>query len=139
MPKVKGSTIFLEVEDKNSPGTYIVCAGQENMDIDRTRAVNDTTTKDSYAAGFKEYEADLADWKVSLDGAIELNDQGFDKLDDAFMNGDEINVRVKRINGKQYTGKGIITSFPISAPREHAKYKIEIQGTGPLVKAQDQA
>lgn len=137
MAKVKGSAIFLELEDELLPGTYIICAGQDNVDVDRTRAVNDTTTKDSYVDGFKEYESDLADWKVSLDGAIEIGDAGFDKLDDAYLAGDEINVRVAKVNGKNYTGKGIITSFPLSAPKEHAKYKIEIQGTGKLTKAAD--
>ena len=134
MPKVKGSLILLEVED--APGTYYTCAGQDNLDLDRSLTTTDTTTKDSYSHGFKEYEAELLDWKVKLDGAIELNDQGFDKLDDAFMNREEISVKIINVNGKQYTGKGIITSFPISAPKENAKYTIEIQGTGPLTKTE---
>ena len=56
----------------------------------------------------------------------------FDQLEQAFYNGDSIDVKITD-GSREYSGTGLITRFPVSAAYNDAYiYNITILGTGAL-------
>ncbi|MEB1809027.1 MAG: phage major tail protein, TP901-1 family [Bacillaceae bacterium] len=110
-----------------------VLAGQRNATLNRSAEALDATSKDS--EGWKENEQGLKEWSVATDGLLVDGDTAFQALEEAYMNGTAVDVSVALPSGNEYSGKAIITDFPINAPyTDKVTYNVTFQGTGKLEK-----
>ncbi len=122
----KGVDFIIKVGNK-------VLGGQRGATLNRSAEVIDTTTKNS--AGWKENEASYKEWSIVSDGLLIENDEAFQALENAYMNGDKVVVELSTAAGNKYTGDAYITDFPIEAPYDDsATYSVTLQGTGALNK-----
>lgn len=108
--------------------------GQQGAALDRSSDSADTTTKDS--ANWAEAELTIRHWSLDADGLLPTDDEGYDALEDAWMNNEKLLIKLTTANGKKFQGMALITSFPIDAPYDDmAKYSLTFQGSGPLTHA----
>ena len=71
-------------------------------------------------------------WSLNCNGMFIKNKESFDQLEQAFYNGDSIDVKITD-GSREYSGTGLITRFPVSAAYNDAYiYNITILGTGAL-------
>ena len=131
MAHSKGMDFIVSVK---SGGGFVAVAGQRSVSLERNMETMETTTKDSN--GYKEFVSGLKDWSISADGVIINSDAGFNALEEAYVSGEEVEIQISTGSSSNYTGKAIITSFPIEAPYDDlATYSLSFQGTGALTKA----
>ena len=90
----------------------VAVAGQENAILHRAVAPIDITNK--IDASWKESVGGLKSWSVSCSGSYVKNADSLIKLEEAFMNNQEIEVKIIMDN-YHYTGKALIVDFPLSA------------------------
>ena len=123
---IKGRGVIIEVE---KDGEFVKVAGQQGGSLARDVETVDISSKDSE---FNEYELGQMEWSVSLDGLVKLEDAGFEYLEEAFMNKQEVKVQFL-VGTKTYSGMCRITSLPLEFGYEDmTTYSCELQGTGTL-------
>lgn len=136
MSKVKGSkckVFVVPVEELESANPKIL-GGQRDATLNRSAETMDSTAKDS-EGGWKENEAGFKEWSVDAGGLLIESDEAYDLIEEKFEAGEKIGVIVLMQNGKKYTGKAVITDFPIDMPYEDlASYSTAFTGSGPLNK-----
>lgn len=117
---------------------FIPAAGQTETSIKRSAEAVDITTKDSN--GWEEAEAGIKSWETSTDGLVVIDENnGYEIIEDAYMAGEKITIKVSRKastqngKGKIYTGKCIITGLDDKfGQKDKVSYSISLKGTGPL-------
>jgi len=126
----RGLNVLISVKEG---GTYHALAGQRGANLNRSTETLDVSNK--VTQGWKEFITGSKEWSMECDGILMANDTAFAKLEDYFLNGDEVDVKIGDDTGWGYEGKAIITDFPIEAPYDDAlSYKLTLQGTGSLNK-----
>ena len=113
----------------------IVVAGQENVKINRSVVPIDITN--NLNSEWKESISGLKSWSINSGGCYVKNSQSLTMLENAFLNNEEITVKI--IMGKKYyEGQALITNFPLSAVfNVQFKYTISLLGTGELRLIED--
>lgn len=105
-------------------------AGQQNASLTRSVAPIDITNKIN--GSWEESLPGLKNWKVSCGGTYVKNAESYKALESAFMNNEELTVKVMMDN-QCYIGQALITSFPLNAVfNSQFKYTLQLLGTGEL-------
>lgn len=126
----KGVDVLLYLP--GTPDTPI--AGQRNATLSLSSDTIDTTAKDT--GDWRTFLAGLKSWTLSCDGIYTTSDSGILALENAFMNGTVINVKLAKGTEWSATGQAIITSLDYDASLEDAMtISIEMQGTGAITIA----
>ncbi len=108
-------------------------AGQQGGSLSRSSESVEVTTKDTQ--GWKAFVSSFKEWSIEADGLVVDSDAGYQDLEDAFNAGTEVDVELVTGGATKYTGKAIITDFPIEFPYDsEVTYNVTLQGTGPLTK-----
>lgn len=131
---VRGVAVLIEVQDVTT-GTFTKVAAQRGGTLNRSADTLDASSKEDY--GWANNEAGIKSWSIDCDGLFVENNQGFDDLNAAWVNGDCVRVRVRFPSGLTYVGNAIITDFPIEFPYDDAvTYSVTFEGKGALVASQ---
>lgn len=121
----RGLDIILTIDNK-------VVGGQRNATLNREAEVIDITNKVS--GGWTENMTSVKSWSIEGDGIFVVDDAALDAIETAFLNGAWVQVKVAD-DAWGYTGRGVITDFPIEANYDDAAtYSITITGSGALEK-----
>ena len=108
----------------------IAVAGQEGATLNRAMSPIDITNK--ITGSWKESLGGLKSWSVACNGSYVKNANSLMQLEQAFMNNDEIDIKLI-LNTIHYKGKALITDFPLNAVyNDQFKYNITLLGTGEL-------
>jgi TP901-1 family phage major tail protein len=125
--KVAGVDILVKV---GTPS--VVVGGQSGCTINRSMDVIETTDKTSN--GWVTKIAGIKEWSVDMDAFMVVGDAGYTALANAFKNGTELDVETE-IAGVTYSGKALITDFPLEAPADDAvTFSASLEGTGELLE-----
>ena len=137
MGQVKGIDFLIHVNTGTEElPTFKKVGGQRGATLNRSAETLDTTSKDS--EGFKEFESAFKEWSIEADGLLVDGDLGFKALEDAFMAGKKVQVRVATPSGAKYTGMAVITDLPLEMPYDDmATYSVTLQGSGVLAKTEE--
>ena len=119
------SGIDIVVKVDNKP-----IAGQLNATLNRSMAPIDITNKIN--GDWKESLGGTHTWRIRCNGMYVINAEALQKMEDAFMSNEEVDVSVK-FSGKNYFGRALITDFPVSSQyNAQFKYDVSLLGTGEL-------
>lgn len=134
MPAVTGVAFLIQVNmGTGDIENWVSVAGQRNATLNRDADEADMTNKMS--EGWYEGAPTYKNWSIDFDGLVMEEDASYQYLEEAYLNGDILQVQLITPAGNKYTGKGYLTSFPIDAPYDDAAtYSGTIQGTGALTK-----
>ena len=109
-----------------------VVGGQRNATLNREAETIDITNKVS--GGWTESMTSVKSWSIEGTGIFVVDDDALDAIETAFLNGSWVTVQVAD-DSWGYTGRGVITDFPIEANYDDAAtYTITITGSGALTK-----
>lgn len=110
-----------------------ILGGQRSATLNRSADTIDVTNKES--EGWQENLAGLKNWGIDTDGLVVENSEAYDYLEECFMESKEVDAYLTTPMGKKYTGKAIITDFPLEAPYDDAAtYSVTFTGSGKLEK-----
>lgn len=134
MAFVKGKAFVIEVNTGTDQApVWTRVAGQKGGNIKISRDTIETTNKDSGDA--KEFDTSHYEWTMETDGLLQFNDTGFEKLEDAMLNGYTVKVRFISVSNLRYEGMAIVTEFSLEAGSEGmVNAQISLKGTGPLTR-----
>ena len=108
----------------------IPLGGQQNASLIRQTAAIDITNKIN--GEWTENLAGTKYWSVQCNGLYVIDDKGFEKLEEAFMNNTKISVLIS-IGQKKYEGEALLIDFPLAAVfNKEFKYNLRLMGTGAL-------
>ena len=109
----------------------VVIAGQKEASINMNTSTVDTTTKTT-ATGWASNTAEMNDWSIDCGGLIDLEDNGYKMLKDAWRNKKHVIVQYGTEDAYE-EGEACITSISESAPmNDRCTYSASFTGTGPL-------
>jgi TP901-1 family phage major tail protein len=132
MPKIAGVDVLLYASTDGGT-TKNVVGGQSGATLNRETNVIEVTSKES---GWSENLAGIKSWSIECEGYVVVSDSAYDALETSWENGDEIDVEIVVPSGNTYSGKAIISEFPLEAPQDDAMtFSITLQGTGALNKS----
>lgn len=118
-----GIDIVLMIDDKP-------VAGQQNAQLLQSMNPIDITNKIN--GDWKESLAGVRSWKVICGGMYVVNATSLKRIEEAFMNNEEITASIT-FNGQNYFGRVLITDFPLSSIYNgQFKYSISLLGIGEL-------
>lgn len=127
--KISGMKVKLFIMDE---ATGKVLAGQRSATLNRSAETIDATSKDS-EGNWKESMPGFKEWSIDADGTFVESDEAYAILEDAFINGENVNVYLEFPSGRKHTGNATITDFPIEAPYDDVvSYSVSLQGSGAL-------
>lgn len=130
---VRGTTVLIEVQD--AAGVWSKVAAQRGGTLNRSAETLDTTNKEGY--GWADSEQGQKSWSIDCDGLFVEDNEGFQALNAAWVNGDCVRVRVHFPSGLTYVGQAILTDFPIDLPYDDAvTYSLTFNGKGALEEQQ---
>lgn len=135
-PSVSNATVGKDFLLSVNTGTVAVpvwtlVGGQRSASLSRT--ADEIDVSDKTTQGWKSAKAGLRSWSIDLDGTVILSDTGLAALEQAFMTGVEINVRLLYPDGSEQTGWGSVTEFSIESPHDgEATVSGTISGNGAL-------
>lgn len=105
-------------------------AGQQSANLSQTVQVVDISNK--ILCDWTKSISSTKSWSVNCSGLVIKNQESFDILENAFFNGTELDLLMSD-NEKTFSGKAIISSFPIDIKYDNAlTYKIDFKGNGGL-------
>ena len=111
-----------------------VVGGQRGATLNRGSETLDVSNKATGGA-WKEFIQGAKEWSIDCDGILVADDLGFKALEEAYLAGNTVEIKIGDDAGWGYQGSAIITDFPIEAPYDDAlSYSITFQGTGALSK-----
>ena len=111
-----------------------ILGGQRSATLNRSADTIDVTNKES--EGWQENLAGLKNWGLDTDGLVVENSEAYTYLEECFMESKEVDAYLTTPMGKKYTGKAIITDFPLEAPYDDAAtYSVTFTGSGKLEKS----
>lgn len=112
-----------------------VVGGQRGATLNRGAETLDVSNKATGGA-WKEFIAGAKEWSIDCDGILVDGDEAFATLEEKFLSGEIVKVKIGDDTGWGYQGDAIITDFPVEAPYDDAlAYSMTFQGTGALAKA----
>lgn len=108
----------------------IPVAGQQNASLIRAMSPINITNK--IDGSWQEHLSGSKNWKLSCGGIYVKNADSYQALENAFMNNEEIAVKILMDN-HTYVGQALITNFPLNAMfNKQFKYSLQLLGTGEL-------
>jgi TP901-1 family phage major tail protein len=111
--------------------TWTLIGGQRSASLSRSADEIDVSNKTN--DGWKATKAGLRSWSIDLDGLVLLRDTGLAALEQAFMDGAEVNVQLLYPDATAQTGWGSLTDFSMESPHDgEATIKGTISGNGAL-------
>lgn len=131
----KGIDILVSVNTGTAQApVWAVVGGQRGATLNRSSEAIDVTNK--VTGSWKKSIAGFKEWSVDCDGLLVADDAGFEALETAFMSGGEVEIKIAEGEVLKYSGKAIITDFPIEAPYDDvATYSVAFTGSGELLQA----
>ncbi|MED4619451.1 phage major tail protein, TP901-1 family [Priestia megaterium] len=132
--KVAGVDVLLKIKDTS--GVDTILGGQTGCTLNREADTIDVTDKTS--GGFKSSLAGLISWSVDADGFVVLGDSAFEKIEEAFLNRQVVEVEIRvgasdDTNGVTYTGSGYLVDLPLEFSQDDAvTYSLSIEGASAL-------
>ena len=127
----RGLNVIISVK---KGGEFKVVGGQRNATLNRGSETLDVSNKATGGA-WKEFIAGAKEWSVDGDGILIDGDEAFGLLEDAYLSGALVEVKIGDDSGWGFQGNAIITDFPVEAPYDDAlSYSMTLQGTGALSK-----
>lgn len=133
MAKISGMKVKVYLKDSASG---IVLGGQRNATLNRSAESIDATSKDTEGY-WKESIQGFKEWSIDADGAYVTDDAAYAKLEEAFLNSENVDVYIQFPSGTKYEGNATITDFPIEAPYDDlVTYSLTLQGNGALKKVE---
>lgn len=124
----RGIDVVLYIND-------IAIAGQQQASLSRSASPIDITNKinNDWSVSI----GGIKNWNIQCNGTYVKNTESLKMLEQAFMNNEEITVKII-LSGRHYEGKALITSFPLSAIfNTQFKYTLSLLGTGELKLIED--
>lgn len=119
-----GNLVLIKIDD-------VVVAGQKDASINMNTSTVDTTTKTT-ATGWASNTAEMNDWSIDCGGLIDLEDEGYKKLKDAWRTKKHVVVQYGTEEAWE-EGEAVITSLSESAPmNDRCTYSASFTGTGEL-------
>ena len=107
-----------------------VIGGQKDCSLNRESSTSDVTTKESGI--WSEEEITGLSWSVDLSGFVTTDYEKFDKLQTAWRNAEQVDVKYGKPE-RYEKGKAIITSLSTnSAAKDKTTYSLSLKGYGPL-------
>lgn len=132
MGAIKGLDILLQVE--STDGEYVDLGGQRGATLNRSAETIDVTNKVS--GGWKQSITGFKEWSLDCDGIYIEDDAAYTLLEEAFEAGTELTVKLSKGEDFSFSGKAVITDFPLEAPYDDAAtYSVSLAGTGALAQA----
>lgn len=127
--EIRGIDILVSVKQGEA---YVPVGGQRSASLSRTSETIDVSNKVS--GDWKRSIAGLKEWSVDCDGLLLLDDAAYIALEEAFLDGDEVEIQIAGTEGSvSFVGPAIITDFPIDAPYDDvATYSLSFTGAGAL-------
>ena len=133
MPKrtFHGKDVILRIGATNNE-----LGASKGLSLDVSADTLDTTTRSDASHGFTTHMQSWKTWSVSTDGLYVANEIAKDTIGDYFDSGDEMPIMIELPDGTTYSGRTIVTSFPIDLPYdESVTFAAEFQGTGELERS----
>lgn len=119
-----GVNVVLKIDGVPVAGQLGATLSRSMSPITITNKIDDTWGKS--LVGIKS-------WRISCNGLYVVNATSLKMLEDAFMNNEELEASLE-INGWNYSGRVLITDFPISSIyNAQFKYNVSLLGTGELL------
>lgn len=110
---------------------YVTLGGQKDATLSASSDTIDVTTKDE--GDWRKFLAGLKSWTISCEGLYVDNDTAQTALWNAFLNAQEVDIKMSKQNSFTASGKAIITSIEHAAAMDDAlTFSVEFQGTGAL-------
>ena len=117
---------------------YKVVGGQRGATLNRGSETSDVSNKATGGA-WKEFITGAKEWSIDGDGILIDGDEAFGLLEEAFLAGTIVDVKIGDDTGWGFQGNAIITDFPVEAPYDDAlSYSMTLQGTGALNKVAEE-
>lgn len=108
----------------------VAVAGQENAVLQRNMSPITITNKIN--GDWQESISGTKQWSINCSGTYVKNAKGLSQLEEAFMNNQEIEVKVIS-DDCSYVGSALIIDFPLSAIfNSQFKYSLRLLGSGEL-------
>ena len=108
----------------------VAVAGQENAVLQRNMSPITITNKIN--GDWQESISGTKQWSINCGGTYVKNAKGLSQLEEAFMNSQEIEVKVI-LDDCSYVGSALIIDFPLSAIfNSQFKYSLRLLGSGEL-------
>lgn len=108
----------------------VAVAGQENAVLQRNMSPINITNKIN--GDWQENISGTKQWSVNCGGTYVKNAKGLSQLEEAFMNNQEVEVKVI-LDDCSYVGSALIIDFPLSAIfNSQFKYSLRLLGSGEL-------
>lgn len=124
---MKSLNVLLSIDGK-------AVAAQQNARINRTARIADITNR--IKLEWEDYLAGTRSWTVTCEGAYVIDDEALSTLEQYFIEGKPLEVKMTNEENLTYTGEAIITSFPIGAVfNRDVSYSLTLQGKGALSRA----
>lgn len=123
IPPNRGYDALISIDDT-------VVGGQINASLFQTVAVIDITNK--ITGEWEKSMAGVRSWEVNCSGLKIQGATAFEMMQTAFNNGSEVTIKLSDGN-VEYSGKAIISSFPIVANyNDTYTYNVKFKGVGEL-------
>lgn len=131
MPAVSGVNFVLEVSD--GVGGWNQLAGQRSTTLNRTGEAADATSKDQSA--WYVSVPTVRNWGMDAECVAIEGDTALDDLEDAYMSGVEIDVRITTPASTVYSGNATVTDMTMEGPHDDVlSISVSLQGNGELTK-----
>ncbi|WP_044503173.1 phage tail tube protein [Megasphaera massiliensis] len=131
----KDYLIYLNTGTSEATPTWTLLGGQRSGDLSRKADSIDTSNKTS--GGWKSTLAGLREWSIDLESVVILNDAGALFLEDAFNDGQVVQVKFEYPDGQYRSGWAAITDLSLSTKYDDAAtIKGTLSGNGPLSELQ---
>lgn len=123
---MKGLDILIFIDNKP-------VAAQTSCHLNRQTRTADIG--DKIALDWDDYAIGAKGWSINCSGVYVVNDAALESLEDAWFNGNPVDIQLKKDGVLSFSGQAIITYFPITAPfNMDFTYSLTLQGKGELTR-----
>lgn len=135
MATLRGEAVLLYVNTGSiSVPVYTALGSDQSCTLNCTASMIDRADKSD--AGWPNNIMGKREWNVSANGIHVETDAAFDALRASWMNQETILIKVKTINGNQFTGDAGVTNLSYTAPtNDVVKLTMTLNGASALVEA----
>jgi TP901-1 family phage major tail protein len=131
----KDFLIYFNTGATEASPTWTLLGGQRSGDL--SRKADSIDVSDKTTGGWKASKAGLKEWSMDLESVIIMDDEGLLFLEDAFNDGQLVQIKFEYPDKKYRTGWAAVTDFSYSTPHDDAATaKGTLSGAGPLSELQ---
>lgn len=122
--------VYVNTGTTGSP-VWTKVSGQKNASLTRGTDMIDVTTKDSN--NHREEKAGIRHWEISCDGLIPSVDTAYQKLINAWQNGDYVYLQLHYADGSYKSGTAHVSELSEEYPFDgESEFSASFSGTGQL-------